>query len=82
MGYFSNGAEGDFYEAEFCSRCAHRDDVRGCPVWNAHLLFAYQECDSGSNAETILNMLIPIAANAAKNERCAMFVPAKGLRKR
>ena len=77
MGYFSNGTEGDVYQEAYCFRCAHwrdDDDGRGpgCPVWDAHLLYAYEEADSGSNAEAILDLLIP--RSGISNERCRLFV--------
>jgi hypothetical protein len=76
MGYFSNGTEGEMFVETYCHRCVNwrdLDDGRGpgCPVWDAHLLFAYEECDSGSNAKVILDMLIP--RRTITNE-CAMFV--------
>ena len=73
MGYFSNGTEGDMYEAQYCARCVHRDDERGCPVMTAHVLYAYEECNSKSNAKHMLDMLIPKAESPAFNAQCAMF---------
>ncbi|MDR6818453.1 hypothetical protein J2X76_003630 [Neorhizobium sp. 2083] len=70
MAYFSNGTEGMMYEEKFCDRCLHQE---GCPVWDAHLLYSYRDCnDEGS----ILHMLIP--RDGAGNARCRMFVD-KGL---
>lgn len=74
MGYFSNNDEGDCYEADWCRRCVHRDDASGCPVMFAHAMFAYEECNSASNAKKILDLLIPREGIA--NKRCAMFVAA------
>lgn len=73
MGYFSNGTEGVSYYEEFCSRCLH-DVNEDCPVWAAHLMFAYQECNSKSNAKTMLDMLIPQTKDGLGNGRCTMFV--------
>lgn len=73
MGYFSNGTEGDNYEAEFCNRCAHEDGAQGCPVMLAHILHAYSEAGKGSAAEEILTLLIP-RKKTGGNERCRMFI--------
>ena len=71
MGYFSNGTEGMLYEEGWCDRCVHRDaDGSGCPVWNAHLLYNYQECN---NKDSILHLLIPRENNGLSNGRCLMF---------
>jgi hypothetical protein len=68
MGYFSNGTEGwDYYE-QYCSRCLHDKD-ESCPVWNAHLLHNYDECN---NEGSILHMLIP--REGIGNLRCTMFI--------
>lgn len=83
MGYFSNGTEGAMFEEAFCVRCVHYDHELGvdkpCPVWMAHLLFAYDECNSNSNAKTILDMLIDDEKVTAPDgheftsQRCRMF---------
>lgn len=74
MGYFSNGSEGDMYEAQYCARCVHSNDENGCPVMLAHVLYAYEECNSKSNAAHILTMLIPPRKDQpAFNDQCAMF---------
>lgn len=92
MGYFSNGTEGAMYEERYCSRCVHSDirddkeigaaDNPACPVWFAHLLFAYEETGSESNAEMILDLLIPRVPHTFTdgithdiNAECAMFHP-------
>lgn len=88
MGYFSNGTEGLDYVEHYCRRCIHWKDLNdgrgeGCPIWDMHLLFAYEECDSGSNAETMLNTLIPRGfiedagdgVGMPTNEECTMFHP-------
>jgi hypothetical protein len=83
MGYFANGTEGMMFEEAFCSRCLHSDYREGkdfgdkdnppCPILMAHLMFAYEECNSTSNAKTMLDMLIRPTENFG-NE-CQMFVP-------
>jgi hypothetical protein len=73
MGYFSNGTEGACYEEEYCDRCVHRNGSDGdgmCPVWAAHLLHNYDECD---NEDSILHMLIPRTEDGV-NEKCLMFI--------
>jgi hypothetical protein len=75
MGYFSNGTEGDLYEAEFCANCVHRDgpDGSGCAVMLAHALHNYKECN---NPDSILHLLIPQGhpeKGGRWNEQCTMF---------
>ena len=71
MGYFSNSTEGESYEAQYCVRCVHHNpDDGGCPVFLAHLLYNYAECNKRNS---ILHMLIPINKEGTGNEQCAMF---------
>lgn len=54
MGHFSNGTEGEMYQARYCFRCVHWTDDAGCPVWFVH------EMHVGENAWTAaLDLLIP-----------------------
>lgn len=70
MGYFPNGDAGILYEEQYCSRCVHfKEDDGGCPVFMAHLLHNYQECN---NDDSILHLLIPRGKDGF-NEQCAMF---------
>ena len=71
MGYFSNGSEGEAYEARYCDHCAHqKPDDGGCMVWLAHMLHNYRDCnDKGS----ILHLLIP-RGESGENKACTMFV--------
>ena len=66
MGYFSNGTEGSMYEGAHCRHCIHYDD---CAVWDAHLLYNYDECN---NKKSILHYLIPRKADGF-NDKCKMF---------
>lgn len=75
MGYFSNGTEGALYEAKYCSGCRHNTD-EGCPVMLVHLLHAYSECNKGSAAEEILNLLIPRKPGGL-NDKCTMHSPTE-----
>jgi hypothetical protein len=43
----------------------------GCPVWLAHLLYNYDECNKD---ESILHLLIPRTPDGLGNEQCSMFV--------
>ncbi len=72
MAYFSNGSEGMDYEEQYCSKCVHCD---GCPVMDAHLLFAYELCNDKKNpGKIILDMLIP--QNRHYAGECSMFFRA------
>jgi hypothetical protein len=92
MGYFSNGTEGALFEERFCNRCVHSEIGRGeeigvgkpCPVWMAHLLYAYELCNEEEHpGKVILDMLMPrvefVASDGIKafDNECAMFVEAK-----
>lgn len=71
MGYFSNGTEGESYEARWCDNCIHQNGPDGessCAVWLAHLLYSYDECN---NPESILHLLIP--REGIDNQKCTMF---------
>ncbi len=71
MGYFSNGIEGERYEAEYCSRCLHQKiDDGGCAVWLAHMIHNYDECN---NKDSILHLLIPKSKDGLWNEKCLMY---------
>lgn len=75
MGYFSNGSEGMDYEAKWCARCVH-DIKNNCPIWLAHLIHNYKECN---NKESILHMLIPRSKDGLWNEQCKMFLENKAV---
>lgn len=71
MGYFSNGTEGEIYYERYCSRCVHNRN-EDCPVWDAHLLFSYRDCN---DEQSILHMLIP--RDGVRNAACRLFVEEK-----
>lgn len=92
MGYFANGTEGLMFEERWCSRCAHSDyrpgkeigdrDNPACPVWMAHMLYAYELCNKEDHpGKVILDMLIPQKTVVADDgydlpvNECAMFHP-------
>lgn len=76
MGYFSNGTEGYDFEERYCQHCVNmpeRDD-RGCPVWLAHLIYAYELCNEKKHpGKVILDILIE-PGDDKRGQRCAMFV--------
>ena len=79
MGYFSNGTEGMIYEEAFCRRCIHYgpEEGPGCPIWAAHLLYAYELCNDDEHpGKVMLDMFIPPEEEAGLNGngRCRMFV--------
>ena len=81
MGYFSNGTEGDMYEAQYCHRCAHwldkgDGDGAGCPVLDVHMLWNYEQC-SDPRVKSILDRLIPPTGGGYNGKfpaQCAMFI--------
>jgi hypothetical protein len=73
VGYFANNTELDYYQAKYCSRCSNAEDDGWCNILDVHFLYAYKECNSGSNAEHILSILIPRDKNDGSNKQCMMF---------
>jgi hypothetical protein len=73
MGYFPNGTAGDVYQEMYCSKC-HHDINEDCPVFLAHLVYNYDECNK---PDSILHMLIPRNAKG-NNEECRLFIPRLG----
>lgn len=71
MGYFANGTEGEIYEEKYCVHCIH---CGKCAVWDAHVLYNYDECN---NEESPLHILIPRDIDGY-NEKCGMFIQAGG----
>lgn len=72
MGYFANGTEGSFYEAEYCDRCIHDADDGGCRVWMTHLDWNYEQWKD-ARKKAILDFLIPRSKDGTGNECCTMF---------
>ena len=74
MAHFSNGTEGMSYQSRYCERCRNwrvRDDELGvgCPIWDLHLLFAYQK-----KYRRVLDMLIPMDKEGVYAIECSLFV--------
>jgi|6_EtaG_2_1085325.scaffolds.fasta_scaffold03149_2 hypothetical protein len=82
MGYFSNGTEGQLYEARYCSRCDCQS-VEPCAVLNAHFIAATQVgwADDMSPMRMILDMLIPQNRHG-QNGECTMFKAEANSRRR
>lgn len=85
MGYFSNGTEGEIYQATYCDNCVHWRDLGdgrgyGCPIIDLHMLYNYDQHPEHSNnpeqaerTANMLNELIPRSENGLYNEQCRMF---------
>jgi len=84
MGYFSNGTEGMRWQSKNCDLCAHYKDLNdgrgpGCPAWDAHLIYDYEQCkedQKGKAIAEILGLLIPRSDDRLYNLQCALFAPA------
>lgn len=75
MGYFSNGTEGDFYRSAWCERCVNWRDEHdgrgdGCPIWDLHILYNYDQLKK-SSLERALSSLIP--REGIENGQCRLF---------
>ena len=89
VGYFANGTEGEMFRESYCYHCANWRDLNdgrgpGCPIMDAHFVYAREECNSESNAKAILDMLIPPKTIIASDgfslmiNECSMFLPSAG----
>ena len=79
MGYFSNGTEGDLYEAEYCANCANYRVLEEaacmtCPVLEVHALFNYDQCKDGQLGDALTLLLGTLIPHDVHNEQCAMFL--------
>jgi hypothetical protein len=70
MGYFSNNAENEEYQDQYCWGCFHRDVDKVCVVMMAHWIFAGS---SLGDVTEILDEFIPMKNGI--NQECTMFVP-------
>lgn len=80
--YFPNGTCGEGYQDSYCFRCRNRIDKKdgrgyGCPIWDLHILYSYQLCNSRSLAKKMLDFLIPIDKKTHSPCQCSMFIPKK-----
>ena len=69
MALFANGTDQEIYEAQWCQRCLHHDEEKGCPVMTAHLVW----CGDGRRQD-VLDMLIP--DEPGELGQCRMFMSA------
>lgn len=83
MAYFSNGSEGEYYEAKYCAKCVHQPenpDDGGCALMLAHLLHNYDQHDKVGELNAVgkvLSILWP--RKGAYNGECSMFIPRERL---
>lgn len=93
MAYFANGTEGLDYQEHYCFRCrnwgadklSEKSGSEGCPIWDAHLLFAYELANSKGAGKQILDALIPMVDHTAPDGlsyhvagECSMFSAKPG----
>jgi hypothetical protein len=69
VGYFPNGISAEMFAERHCSKC-HHDIDENCPVFLAHLVYNYEECNKPNS---ILHVLIPHDCS-----KCNMFIPRLG----
>ena len=59
MGYFPNGTAGMVFEERFCDNCANAIDGRSCAIYDAHLIYNYDQFAEGQEKlSNVLDMLI------------------------
>lgn len=78
MAYFSNGTEGDMYEAEYCGKCHWQpeEEPYECQIMFLHALFNYDQCgkdDRAKDLKTCLDALIPTDENGFA-DKCNFFL--------
>ena len=69
MAYFPNGTSGDVFREQYCDRCKWDND-ESCPIWAAHLMYNYEECN---NDKSILHMLIKNTPDGLFADECYFF---------
>jgi len=77
MAYFPNGTAGEGYTCSYCFNCVNwrkkkGEPVEGCPIWDLHLLYSYELCNSKSKAKEMLDVLIP--EDKHMPTKCSMFL--------
>ena len=71
MAYFPNGTAGECYCEEYCYKCRFYDDEEGCPIFNIHLAYNYED---DKRIKDILNTLIPMNNNGLYPAQCPFFI--------
>ena len=81
--YFSNGSEAMAFEEQFCSHCVHGQSQDGCPIFDLHFLWNYDqfpdtktdpvEKAKSETIQTALNWFIPRRVDGFPAE-CKMFI--------
>lgn len=74
MAYFSNGIEGEAYEAQYCQRCIHYAEGL-CPVLMLHTLWNYDAVGENADADKALALNVLIPRKGIENLRCTVFIP-------
>lgn len=85
MGYFSNGEEGNHYEAQYCECCIHGQHPEfgpcACPINELHARYNYDQfkpMQPWVEVNKILTRLIPRDDNVIYNEQCSTFYELPG----
>ena len=76
MGYFPNGAAGDYYRSRYCDHCINMRDKNdgrgeGCAIWDLHLLWNYDAVDDKTK-RWALDHFIP--EEGIEQLECEMFI--------
>jgi len=79
MAYFSNGSAGEGYQQAYCFKCRNYVDKKdgrgyGCAIWDLHLDYSYQLCNSKDIAKDMLDFLIPVNPKTHTPLECSMFL--------
>jgi len=69
VAYFPNGTSGEVFRDQYCDRCKWDKD-QSCPIWAAHLVYNYDECN---NNKSILHMRIKETPDGLYADECYFF---------
>ena len=87
MAYFSNGTEGECYEAEYCSGCVNfrtqgDEGGDGCAILDLHLQWNYDQITAATDSLIVLAAATKhealehfIPTDKGDNKQCRMFLP-------
>jgi hypothetical protein len=76
MAYFSNGTEAELTIDVQCYACPLNNIKNGCPIYEAHFLYNYDQQDKGQEKlKDVLDMLIP-----SKTQKCKIGTALKRLK--